>query len=252
MRRHAGSILLAFATGLALVWLARWERRAPVREVHGVASSIGPRLQAPALSASVPPGPAQGSAPLKRTSAAAASAGMSVAAAEQGPAPSYANPPLIPAARNSPAGAAAASGRPAALDALLKSATLSCRFDPGNGSEWRGGNMTVHSASWQGGPIIYDSIDTQSGSAQMEGTQGATGSQTGETDVHVVATATGLHFAGFTLRGELVVTTVYAALDAGGHYMAVMSRHGADLQHESAQFYGSCDTTLVQRDAAPR
>jgi hypothetical protein len=54
----------------------------------------------------------------------------------------------------------------------------------------------------------------------------------------------GLHFIGLTPRDELVTVSVFAADDSSGHYLAVMSRHGAQLAHESAQFYSACDTGL--------
>ncbi|HUN25299.1 MAG TPA: hypothetical protein VMU67_03255 [Steroidobacteraceae bacterium] len=256
MGRHAGSILLAAATGVALVWLARWERSEPVRKVTAPGSRVariadaraeGPAVarRAPELSAAAP---GSGSTGDTERGAAAGSAVVEHAAIASATPP----PPLPIPAGAEPPSSAAASAHPSPLDTLLDSVRISCQFDPGNGSEWPGGNMTVHGASWQGGPITYDSIDTHAGSAQMEGTQGATGSQTGETDVRVVATPTGLHFAGFTPRGDLVVTSVFAALDTAGHFIAVMSRHGAALQHESAQFYGSCSSILAQLGSTGR
>ena len=78
----------------------------------------------------------------------------------------------------------------------------------------------------------------------MTGSTGATGSLDGETDARVTATDSGLHFSTFTPKGELVVTSVYAAADGTGRYLAVISRHGTEFDHESAQVYGTCDTGL--------
>jgi hypothetical protein len=103
-----------------------------------------------------------------------------------------------------------------------------------------------HGAAWQGGEIVFQGVDVASGKAEMTGTQGATGSSEGATDVQVTATDSGLHFSGFTPRGELVVTSVYGAVDNSGRYRAVMSRHGTALAHESAQFYGNCDIPLAK------
>jgi hypothetical protein len=102
----------------------------------------------------------------------------------------------------------------------------------------------AHTAAFQGGEIVFQGVDVASGAAEMTGTQGATGSLQGETDVRVTATDSGLHFSGFTPRGELVLTSVYGAVDSSGRYLAVMSRHGTALAHESAQFYGNCDIPL--------
>jgi hypothetical protein len=88
----------------------------------------------------------------------------------------------------------------------------------------------------------------------MMGGSGVTGSSTGELEVRVTPTDKGLSFSGFTRRGDLVIVTIYAAVDSAGHYRAVMSRHGDQAvmsDHESAQFYGACDTTLTQRRSSP-
>ncbi|TLZ17870.1 MAG: hypothetical protein E6K30_08605 [Gammaproteobacteria bacterium] len=102
----------------------------------------------------------------------------------------------------------------------------------------------MHTAAWQGDEIVFESVDLEAEKAEMTGTQGATGSSAGKTDVRVTATDTGLHFSGFTPRGKLVVTSVFGAVNGSGRYLAVMSRHGTQFDHESAQFYGSCDTGL--------
>jgi hypothetical protein len=104
---------------------------------------------------------------------------------------------------------------------------------------WPNGKAEVGSVAWHGGPVVYQAIDIGAETAQ-----GPIGSLTGETDVRVTATNTGLHFSGFTRNGELVVTSVFGDVDRSGRYLAVMSRHGLRSDHESAQVYGSCDTGL--------
>jgi hypothetical protein len=69
---------------------------------------------------------------------------------------------------------------------------------------------------------------------------GATGTLEGSIAIRVTATNDGLHFSGFNGRGELVAVTVFGALDSAGRYRAVLSMHGSQLDHESAQFYGGC------------
>ncbi len=131
--------------------------------------------------------------------------------------------------------------RPAPLNALLNASIVRCDFDPGAGAYWSEGNVHTHGVSYSGGQIVYQSIDIQSGTAQMTGMPGATGSTTGELDVRVSANDAGVHFAGFTPAGSLIVTSVYATVDQSGRYSAVMSRHGQGPGHESIQVYGACD-----------
>ncbi len=135
--------------------------------------------------------------------------------------------------------------RSAALNALLNSSTARCDFDPGAGAYWSAGDIQTHGVSYSGGQIVYQSIDIGNGTAQMMGMPRATGSTTGELDVHVTANNAGLHFAGFTPAGSLIVTSVYATLNQSGRYMAVMSRHGHEQGHESIQVYGACDISLA-------
>jgi hypothetical protein len=60
-------------------------------------------------------------------------------------------------------------------------------------------------------------------------------------DVLVTATGAGLHFSAFNPRGELVVTTVFGAMDKQGHHWAVMTTHGVHAFNGSFQAYGACD-----------
>lgn len=132
------------------------------------------------------------------------------------------------------------SSRPSSLASLLRTFTLECVFDPGYGVHWEGGKAEPGPVVWHGGPLVYETIDLDAGTAQLTGSQGSTGSLEGRIEQRVVATNTGLHFSGFNHNAELVVTSVFGAIDTAGRYMAVMSRHGLRDNHESAQVYGSC------------
>lgn len=127
------------------------------------------------------------------------------------------------------------------LQRLLDAERISCQFDPGYGGYWNNGRVSVGSAAWQGGPILYDQIAMSDGTALMLGSEGATGSNTGEVKVRVAATRTGLHFSSFVPRGDLVSTTVFAAQDDKQRFIAVMSLHAPGLNHNSSQFHGVCD-----------
>jgi hypothetical protein len=124
-------------------------------------------------------------------------------------------------------------------DKLLGSPNAYCMFDPGAGGQWPKGALLAHTAAWQGGPIEFDSIDVAANHAQMNGA-GATGTLDGSIGIRATATNDGLHFSGFNGRGELVAVTVFGALDSAGKYRAVLSMHGSQMDHESAQFYGGC------------
>lgn len=134
--------------------------------------------------------------------------------------------------------------RSTSLNALLNSLAVRCDFDPGADAYWSAGEVHTHGVNYSGGEIVYQSIDIGDGTAQMDGTPGATGSATGELNVRVAANNAGLHFAGFTTEGSLIVTSVYAAVDHAGRYLAVMSWHGQASGHESIQVYGACDIGL--------
>jgi hypothetical protein len=131
-----------------------------------------------------------------------------------------------------------AAGEPPA-DKLLDSPDAYCVFDPGAGGQWPKGTLLSHTAAWQGGPIEFESIDLAANHAQMNGA-GVTGTLEGSIGIRVTATDDGLHFSGFNGRGELVAVTVFGALDSAGKYRAVLSMHGSQMDHESAQFYGGC------------
>jgi hypothetical protein len=133
------------------------------------------------------------------------------------------------------------------LNGLLNSSSLGCDISAAQGAMWNGGTARVHSISYQGGPFAYQAINLEAGTATMTGSAGVTGSADGELAVKVTPTDGGLNFTGFTRSGDLLIVTVYAALDASGHYRTVMSRHGSRMANESAQFYGTCDTFLTQQ-----
>lgn len=99
--------------------------------------------------------------------------------------------------------------RSAPLSVLLSSLSVRCNFDPGAGACWSAGNVHTHGVSYSGGEIVYRSVDIGDGTAQMIGMPDATGSTSGELDVRVTAINAGLHFAGFTPAGSLLVTSVY-------------------------------------------
>ena len=132
------------------------------------------------------------------------------------------------------------SGEQAPLDKLLSSMSVRCEFDRGAGGYWPEGKVFPHTAAWQGGPLEFESIDIVAAKAQMTGSVGATGTVEGVTEIRVTATNSGLHFSGFKPDGELIVVTVFGALDSQGAYLAAMSTHGTGFEHESAQFYGAC------------
>jgi hypothetical protein len=129
-----------------------------------------------------------------------------------------------------------------ALDVLLSAISISCQFDPGYSGGWSGDDIRVYSAAWQGGLIVYDSVDLTAGKARMTGSEGATGSKIGEVKVRAAATSNGLYFSGFSPRGDLITTTVFAERDKLNRYMAVMSSHATEMGHNSSQFHGRCNT----------
>jgi hypothetical protein len=129
----------------------------------------------------------------------------------------------------------------APLTGLLTSEKIECRFDPGNAARMNGpNNMSMYELADR--PITYDSIDITAEKARMTGGIGATGSRDGVLDVHMIATHAGLHFSAVNSRGELLVTTVFGALEEGGRHRAVMAVHGSQAEDGSFQVYGSCDS----------
>jgi hypothetical protein len=127
----------------------------------------------------------------------------------------------------------------APLTGLLNSEEISCRFDPGNASRVNGPNISMYELADR--PITYDSIDITAGKARMTGSVGATGSREGVLEMQMVATHAGLHFSAVNSRGQLLVTTVFGALDEGDRRWAVMTVHGRQADDGSFQVYGSCD-----------
>lgn len=134
---------------------------------------------------------------------------------------------------------------------LLNAMTIWCRFAPGNGAHLQDEGISMYELNYQGGPISYESISVESGTARMIGSAGATGSPEGVLEVLVTATHSGLHFSAFNSTGELVVTTVFGAIDELGRHSAVMTTHGAHPFNGSYQAYGTCDGgTLESRRIA--
>lgn len=122
---------------------------------------------------------------------------------------------------------------------LMNSANITCEFGSGNSGSVLA--PPVGSAEWQGGPIIYHSINVDTGTARMSGTIGATGSQTGETDVRVGATANALHFYGLSPIGNFVVVSIFNIRNNSGDYAAIMSRHNErPMGLHTSVFSGAC------------
>ena len=126
------------------------------------------------------------------------------------------------------------------LQDLLNSSSIGCTFGAGNSAEWPGGKIRIGTSAWQGGPVDFDAVNIEAGTAQMTGS-GVTRMGSAPIAVTAVPTDSGLNFSGVVGHGTLVAITVFSALDAGGHHIAVMSSHGL-TGLESAQFYGTCDT----------
>jgi hypothetical protein len=57
----------------------------------------------------------------------------------------------------------------------------------------------------------------------------------------MVATHAGLHFSAVNSRGELLLTTVFGALDDSDRRWAVMTVHGRQADDGSFQVSGSCE-----------
>ena len=114
-----------------------------------------------------------------------------------------------------------------------------CQFDAGAGGQWPRGRILAHGAAWQGGPLEFDAINLVEQTAQMTRNPWTAASPEG-TPLRVTATNSGLHFSGFKPDGELIAVTVFGALDSEERHMGVVSLHGTNLDHESAQFYGWC------------
>ncbi len=141
----------------------------------------------------------------------------------------------------------AASPQPPMLDDLLDSANIRCTFGPGNGGSWPQGKLTVGDAAWQGGPVDFQSIDIKAGTAQMLGNVAR--SRSGQMPVTVSATSSGINFAGTAGNGTLTVITMFSRFDNAGHHTAVLSMHDGQQDIDTAQFYGSCESTLKRLNA---
>ena len=137
--------------------------------------------------------------------------------------------------------------RPAPLDGLLNASSLRCDIEVAQGANWSQGKATLHAISYQGGPFSLDSIDLDAETAKMSGGSGVTGSLTGELEMRTTAGNKGLTFSAFTRHGDLLMVTVYPALDSRGRYRTVMTTFGDQFDHETAQFFGACDISLAQR-----
>jgi hypothetical protein len=100
----------------------------------------------------------------------------------------------------------------------------------------------VGDAAWQGGPVDLQSIDYDTGTAQMLGSVAR--SRTGQMTATVSTTSSGLNFTGITGNGTLTVITMFSRFDNAGHHTAVLSMHDGRQDIDTAQFYGFCDSAL--------
>jgi hypothetical protein len=226
-------VLVAFCVGLAAGWFVR--PQVPSTASHRVAPTKN-RTQERLVRSDEPSPSAVMSAP---------AADVPERSREQSSAPSVTtnqvpggDPNNIFQPGNVSAPVAADAGE---MHRLLDAVRISCQFGPGHGALWKNGQPAMVTSSWQGGPIMYDQIAMADGTAMMLGSEGATGSNTGEVKVRVAATRAGLHFASFVPRGDLISTTVFAALDENRRHIAVMSMHSPGFDHNSSQFHGVCD-----------
>jgi hypothetical protein len=130
---------------------------------------------------------------------------------------------------------------------LLNARSLRCDIDVAQGANWSQGKATLHAINYGGGPFSLESINLAAETATMSGGSGVTGTLTGELEMRTTAGNKGLTFSAFTGHGNLLIVTVYPALDSTGGYRSVMSTFGDQFDHETAQFFGACDITLSQR-----
>lgn len=137
--------------------------------------------------------------------------------------------------------------RPAPLNGLLNASSLRCDIEVAHGANWSQGKPSLHAINYQGGPFSLESIDLEAETAMMSGGSGVTQSLTGELEMRTTAGNKGLTFSAFTRLGDLLIVTVYPALDSSGRYRTVMTMFGDQFDHETAQFFGACDITLAQR-----
>jgi hypothetical protein len=224
MRPHILSLALVGGLGVVAGWWAHSTVSQPER------GSSHPAAGTPAQNAviaSTPVEPGEQQSALRRASGAEASSRVTDEvgnSSDAGPIELVANQP----------------SDDAPLTGLLTSEKIECRFDSGNAARVNGpNNISMYELADR--PITYDSIDVTAGKARMIGSVGATGSREGVLDMHMVATHAGLHFSAVNSRGELLLTTVFGALDEGGRRWAVMTVHGRQADDGSFQVYGSCD-----------
>jgi hypothetical protein len=224
MRPHILSLALVGGLGVVAGW---WAHSTLSQPEHGSsrAAEAGTPAQNAVIASPVEPTKQQSA----RRQASGAEAGRRVTdevgnSSEAGPIELVANQP----------------SDDAPLTGLQTAEKISCRFDPGNAARVNGSNnMSMYELADR--PITYDSIDITAGTARMTGSIGATGSREGVLEMQMVATHAGLHFSAVNSRGELLLTTVFGALDEGGRRWAVMTVHGRQADDGSFQVYGSCD-----------
>jgi hypothetical protein len=217
MRPQILSLALVGGLGVMAGWLAHSTLSQPE---HG--SSRAVEVGTPALNAVIASTPVE---PAKQQSAASSRVTDTVGnSSDAGPIELVANQP----------------SDDAPLTGLLTAEKIWCRFDPGNAALVNGpNNISMYELADL--PITFDSIDITAGKARMTGSVGATGSREGVLDMQMVATHAGLHFSAVNSRGELLLTTVFGALDQGDRHSAVMTVHGRQADNGSFQVYGSCD-----------
>jgi hypothetical protein len=97
-----------------------------------------------------------------------------------------------------------------------------------------------NSAAWQGGPVEFQSINYDTGTAQMVGQ--VTRSPAGEVPVTVATSDSDITFTGRAANGTLTVISIFGNFDNSGHHTAVMSLHDGKYELDIAQFYGACDS----------
>lgn len=256
MRTDLASCLIVGCIGGALGWVAhstlqqRESQASASRDTESVVRARSPTSSGPDSTArrqsTSKHARARSDAQLAESNSSAASSDLDEGAAFV-LAPDRSSDALAMPSNDRAASAAGESAVKNPLADLLDSMTIWCRFDPGNGAWLREEDISMYELAYQGGPINYDSIDIDSGTARMTGSAGATGSREGVLDVLVTATRAGLHFSAFNSREELVVTTVFGAVDKHGRHLAVMTTHGAHADG-SYQTYGACDTGAPKPD----
>lgn len=240
------SLLSVFVVGLIVGWLAR--QPGPAVDGHAAMQLAPPTRQMAPAPASISPSPTRPAAENPQQSveisSPATTAPRPLSAGREESVPPAHRPDVDPNTglpSGVDIGTSEAQGNKE-LDDLMGAISISCQFDSGQGAAWRGNSFSIMSASWQGGLIVYDSMDFAASSARMTGSEGSTGSPTGEAKLRVAVTDNGLHFTAFNPRGDLVSTTVFPTTDKQGRYIAVMSTHSKEFGHHSSQFYGLCDT----------